>query len=321
MGILYRMQEFFKKTLKYLLRPLVTLSKRLILPGFKGIPAYYVIKFFMRGIRKGSINIMAAAVSFQFILASIPALLFFFSLIPYIPIDGLQENILQTLKGLLPENAYVTISTTIKDIVLNHRTDVLSIGFFTSIFFFSNGVMSLMNAFNQSAHEIETRHSFRKRIVSIILVLLLSVLVILGAGTIIGTTVFFEFLASKEILQNDLSVFLIRAGETLLLLIVIALSFSLIYYLAPARRGSIPFISPGSILGALLSLVALQVFAYLIDNFGTQNKLYGSLGTILVIMLWVNLNTIVVLIGFELNASIFDANRARKELLEEGEGG
>jgi membrane protein len=150
-----------------------------------------------------------------------------------------------------------------------------------------------------------------------LLVLIITVLVIVGSGTLIGTRYFIEFLAGQEIINSWFEVFLIRAGEILLLLIVIMLAYSSIYYLAPAKRGSIPFFSPGSVFGAVLSLIALQLFSYFIDNFGQQNKLYGSLGTVMVILLWTNLNTLVILIGFELNASIYDASKVHGKIMEE----
>jgi membrane protein len=317
MGLLYRIRDFLKKLLRILLYPLVAFSKRLILPGFKGIPLYNVIRFFIRGLRKSSINIRAAAVSFSFILAAIPAVLFFFSLIPYIPIEGIHELIIQSLSSIMPETAFAAIRSTIEDIVLNHRTGLLSFGFLASIYFFSNGIMSLMNAFNQTSHTLETRPALYRRLVSLLLVMILSVLVIVASGTLIGTRVFIDFLAGQEIIHGDFSMFLIRTGEVILLLIVILFAYSSIYYLAPAKRGTIHFFSPGSVIGAVLSLITLQVFSYFIDNFGQQNKLYGSLGTLMVILIWTNLNTLVILIGFELNASIYDARRAQKELLDD----
>jgi membrane protein len=142
----------------------------------------------------------------------------------------------------------------------------------------------------------------------------------LASAILIGTTYFLEFLAGEQILESKLSIFLIQAGRFIILLLVFLIAYSLIYYLAPSKRGSIPFISPGSIFGSLLSLLVLQVFSFFIDNFGQQNKLYGSLGTIMVILLWVNLNTLAILIGFELNASIYDASKQRQNIIDEIEG-
>lgn len=319
MGWYYRIKEFLENLIQIILFPLTALSKRLIIPGFKGIPIYYVITFFIKGLRKSAINIRAAAVSFAFILAAIPAILFFFSLIPYIPIEGIQDLIMETLYRIMPVNAFATIRSTIEDIIRNHRTGLLSFGFLASIYFFSNGIMSLMNAFNQTSHTLETRPVFYRRLVSMLLVLIISILVILGSGTFIGTRYFIEFLAGNELINSGFEVFLIRAGEVLLLLIVIMLAYSSIYYLAPAKRGSIPFFSPGSVFGAVLSLIALQLFSYFIDNFGQQNKLYGSLGTVMVLLLWTNLNTLVILIGFELNASIYDASKVHGRIMEDDE--
>jgi membrane protein len=240
-------------------------------------------------------------------------MLFFFSLIPYIPIEGLQPVILQTLENIMPENAYRILESTIKDIVLNHRGGLLSFGVIASIYFFSNGIMGLMNAFNQTSHTIETRSFLHRRLVSLILVVVLSFLVIISTGTMIATSFVLKYLVINGTLKTGFSIFLVQAGKLLVLLAMLVIAFSITYYLAPAKRGSIPFFSPGAIFGSAFAIIALQVFAFLIDNFGQQNKLYGSLGTVIVIMIWVNLITLIILIGFELNASIYDASKVQSQ--------
>jgi len=310
--VIPRIKEFLGKVVNTLLYPLIILSKKLILPGFKGIPLYDVTVFFLRGLRRGYLTQRARAVSFSFILAALPAMLFFFSLIPYIPIEGLHTMILQTLQDIMPGNAYFILDSTIEDIVLNHRGGLLSFGFIGSIYFFSNGIMGLMNAFNLTSHTLETRTAFYRRLISLILVLVLSILVIASTGTMIATSFIIEYLTDQGILKSGFSIFLVQTGKVILLLGMLILSFSVTYYVAPAKRGSISFLSPGAIFGSFLALIVLQVFAFMIDNFGQQNKLYGSLGTIIVILIWVNLITQIILIGFELNASIYGASKAHQ---------
>jgi membrane protein len=294
--------------------PFVILSKKVVLPGFHGIPLYNVVVFFVRGLQKSSINIRAAAVSFNFVMAGIPALLFFFSLIPYIPIEGLHEMILNGLKSVLPTNAFLAIRSTIEDVILKHRGGLLSFGILASMYFFSNGIMSLMNAFNQSSHTIETRPAFYRRLVSLGLTLVLSIIVIILGGTMLLHDAIIHFLEAREIVTGGWSRFLINIGQGVLVLIMSLFAISVIYYAAPAKRGTFSFFSPGAVFVAFLLMIFAQLFAFITDNFGQQNKLYGSLGTVMVIFIWINLNTLIILIGFELNASIHDAKKFREKM-------
>ncbi len=287
-------------------------SKRIVLPGFRGVPLFDVVNFFYRGLRKSSINTRANSVSFNIILAAIPGFLFLFTLIPYIPIEGLQESIIHQFNEMLPDNAYQTVRETIEDIVVNHQTGLLSIGFFLSLFFFTDSTISIMQAFNQSSHTIETRSWFNKYLISILLVIILSLIVILASSVVIFSSFIIRYLEIEGLIGSDFTFYLIRTGELAILFFMILTGFSVTYYLAPAKMGSFPFFSGGAIFATLLSVISTEVFAYFINNFSQANKLYGSLGTLMIILIFINITAHVLLIGYELNASIYMARKVRK---------
>ncbi|MEA5109844.1 hypothetical protein SDC9_28155 [bioreactor metagenome] len=297
-----------------LVRKSLVLSKRLVLPGFDGIPLYYVAEFFVKGIQKGAITNRAAALSFNFFLAIFPAILFFFSLIPYIPIADFQDSLLDLLEEFIPEQVWATVEDTIFDIVKRPQGGVLSIGFLMAMYFSTNSVTSLMEAFNQTYHSIETRSAMRQRLVAIGLVLLLSVLVVVAIALITVGPLVLNWLTSYNLLTDNLTLYMLSAGKWIVTLALLFFAFSILFYFAPSRKLRFRFISAGSTITTLLFIAASIGFNYYVNNFAKYNTLYGSIGTLIIFMLWIYFNAIIILLGFELNASISVAGKNKKPL-------
>jgi membrane protein len=305
-------ENIIRKAYRIFVLPLILLSRKIVLPGFRGVPLYDVGLFFIRGIRKSSISLRANAITYSFIIAFVPAILFLFTLIPYIPISGLHDNVMESLREILPSAAYLTIFKTIEDIITNQQGGLLSLSFLISIYFASNGIIAIMNAFNQSSHSIETRTNFRKRLVSLILVFILALNIIISAGALAISSYLLYYIEGKGMISDNFTVILLKVGQWITILLTSLIAFSSIFYLAPARRGSFPFFSAGSILAAILSVITFKIFIIFIENFSNVNKFYGSLGTLIVLIMWINLTALMLLIGFELNASIYEAKKNGK---------
>lgn len=283
---------------------IIRISKKIILPGFDRIPLYDVAVFFADGIQKGALTMRAAAMSFSFFIAIFPSIIFFFTLIPYVPIDDFHGELMNLLMQLLPEGAFNTIWSTVEDIISRPRGGLLSVGFVLALYFSTNGVSSMIEAFNQTHHTIETRSWIKQRLISILLVVIISVIVIFAIGLVTVGSVVIDYLVEAGLLKGGLTIFLVQLSKWLAIVGMIYLVISFSYYLAPARESKFRFVSPGSSLATLLSLVTIVGFNFYISNFNRYNALYGSIGTLLVIMLWIYFNAIILLIGFELNASI-----------------
>lgn len=290
-------------------RSFIVFTNRLVLPGFDGLSLYDVSVFFVRGIQRGSITSRASSFSFNFFLAVFPAIIFFFTIIPYIPVAHFQDTLLQLMRDFIPEKAYSAVEGTLFDIVKRPRGGLLSIGFVLAMYFSTNGINSLIESFNQTYHTIETRSPFKQRLVSILLVIILSVLVILSIMLIIVGPIVLEFLASKNILRDNFTLQMIIFGKWIVVVALFFFVFSFLYYLAPAKRRQFRFISAGSTLATGLTIVTSIGFNYYVNNFLQYNTLYGSIGTLMIVMLWIYFNAIIVLVGFELNASIFNAKQ------------
>lgn len=301
--------NFAQRLYKRFVLPVILFSRKISLPGFKGEPVYDVAVFFIRGMQRSSITLRANAISYSFIIAFVPAILFLFTLIPYFPIKGLDENIMQTLKEILPNEAFIFIRSTIQDILTHQQSGLLSFSFLITLYFAGNGVLAIMNAFNQSSHAIEYRSMVQKHLVALLLVFILAINMIISGAALAISSIVLYFIESKGIISNDFTYFLLNTGQWIIILLTSLVAFSSIYYLAPAKKRIFPFFSAGSIIASFLSVISFKVFTIFINNFSNYNKFYGSLGTVIMIIVWINLTALMLLIGFELNASIYMASK------------
>ncbi len=300
-----------------IIRKLIILIKRTSFPGFDKIPIAEVISFFINGLKNGGTATRASAVAYNFFLAFFPALLVMVTLIPYYPIDNLQEVMMSTLQEILPINVFHSIKDTLEDILSTKRTDLLSFGFLAALLFASNGISALIRAFNASYHHVETRKWINQQLIAILLVWIFCLLIATSLTLIIFSGTFIDYMETKEILTNKFVLILLNNGKWVIILFFLFLAISFLYYLAPARRGKFRFISPGATLATIIMVATSLGLSALINNFGQYNKLYGSIGTMIAFMIWLNYNSFVLLIGFELNASIKNAKLQRNEPSEE----
>lgn len=306
------MQEILAKILSW--KPvtfLIRLSKKIIIPGFDGMPLYDVTVFFVKGLSKGYITSRASAISFNFFTAIFPLLIFFFTLIPFIPISNFQQSLLDLIRDFLPDEAYSAVQGTIEDIVTRPHGGLLSLGFILSLYFGTNGINSLMVAFNNTFHTIETRSAIKQRIVSVFLVVIITFLLILSIGMITFGTWLLTIILPAQLTRSPVFFTAILALKWLIILGTVFFAISFIYYSVPAKRRHFRFISAGSSLATFLIIATTLGFNFYVDNFSRYNVLYGSIGTLLIILLWIWLNSLSLLIGFELNASIYNVKKGR----------
>ena len=278
--------------------------KVLRLPGFAGLPTYDVLAFFIKGIQKGSLKTRASSVAFNFLLAVFPAIIFFFTAIAYIPVDGFQDLLLDMISRLMPSEAYLSLKETVEDIIMRQRTGLLSIGFVSALYFSTNGVNSLIDSFNATSHAVETRSPLMQQAVSLALTLVLSGGLVIAIALTLTTQFSLSYLLEKGLLRDGIAVIAIEPVRWFITLGLMFMSISLLYYLGPARRTVWRFFSAGGTLATVLAVVTSLVFSYFVENFNSYNRLYGSIGTLIIIMLWMYYNAMALIIGFELNASI-----------------
>lgn len=284
---------------------MVGILKKITLPGFQKVPLYYVMKYFGRGLRKGALQTRASALAFHFFLAIFPSIIFLFTLIPYIPISNFQDQLLGIVQSVMPHSAFEATRSTILDIVKHQRGGLLSVGFIAALYFSTNGFNSMIEAFNRSYHAVETRSWLRQRLVSLVLTIIVTVLIVAAIALIIVT----EIMLARMSFMGEAVQYLIIAGRFFTIFSLFFCTISFMYYLGPSRKVRWKFVNAGSLFATFGSLFTSYGFAYYVNNFGQYNKLYGSIGTLIVILLWIYLNSYILLLGFELNASIENAKQ------------
>lgn len=287
-------------------------SKHCVLPGFAPLPLYTVAIFFFREIAKDELINKASSLSYNFMLAIFPGIIFLFTLIPFLP-NGFQDQLMDLIELILPKNAYLAFEQTIIEIVKIQNGGLLSLGFVVALVFATNGVHTLMMAFNKSSLIVENRSWLKRRLIATVLtlIIIISLFVCIGAMTIgeIALNVFKDELHINE----SWVYYAIQLTRWTLLAGLYFITISILYRYGPAHSSKKwKLISPGSWLATILAFLTIWGFAYYINNFGSYNKIYGSIGTLVVIMIWLYINSLILLIGFELNASIDLSKRSIK---------
>lgn len=284
---------------------LVEWSKITTLPGFGKLPIYTVASFFFQEITRESILNKASSLAYNFMLAIFPGIIFLFTLIPYIPVDNFQEKLLSFLEIVIPTDAFTAIQTTLEDIIKNQNGGLLSFGFVLATFFATNGMTNLMMAFNKASLTRENRKWIVRRTIALILSFAIVIALTLGIGVFTLIGVFINYL--KESIGYDLSwfwTFLLKISRWSILFLIYFLTVGIVYKYGPSSSKHWKVFSPGALLATILAILTFSGFAFYINNFNAYNKLYGSIGTIIVIMIWMYLNSLIILIGFELNTSL-----------------
>jgi membrane protein len=295
---------------------LIERAEQISLPFFDGIPIYNVALFFWRSIVNGSITTRASAIAFSFFIAFFPAILFLFTLIPYIPIENFQNELFYLIHELLPQSTFSTVEDTVKDIITRPRGGLLSFGFLMALVFATNGLASMMSAFDATIHSIHRRSWISQRLTAILLLIILSVLLTIAITLLAGGQTVINYLRENEILRDNFTVFLLNFGKWVVIIFLFFFAYSFLYYFAPAKKTKWRFISAGGTLSTILSIIALTGFTFYINNFSQYNKLYGSIGTLLIILFLTYIMSLILLIGFELNASIYQARTEKEEVGE-----
>ena len=296
-----------------MLRFFINITKKIKPWGFRGLSIYDVAVFFWKGLMEGAITTRASSLAFNFFLAFFPSIIVFFTLIPYIPIQGLQETLMDLLSVVLPPSTNEITSSTLDDIINNPRGGLLSIGFVLALYFSTNGISSLIEAFNSSYHIKETRPLIQQKLLSLGLTLLLSLMLIIAISSIIFGKLAVSYLTEYKLI-SDYAGKLILYGKWFTMLVMLFFGISILFHLGPSLKSKWKLFTPGSIFATNFIITTSIGFNYYINHFSQYNKVYGSIGTLMIILLWMYFNSIILLTGFELNASISNAKEKKQDL-------
>lgn len=298
-------------------RYFITWLKKVRFKKYESISLYKILKLFFQNLRDDDIMDRANGVAYNFILAIFPAVIFLFTLIPYITpfFPGItHDSILKLVGENMPASMFDVVAPTVVDIVSNQRGGLLSLGFVFSLWLSSNGTMALMRAFNACYRTVERRSELKTRLIATGLTVNLSFVVLLAIVLLVVGQLVLQYLMQFEWLNiSSFDVLLLFSLRFIVIFIVFFIAISTLYYFGPAIHYNWRFFSIGSFIATILTLTVSYGFSFYITNFSTYNKVYGSIGVLIAVMVWIQLVTVVLLIGYEINASIHHA--IRKQVL------
>jgi membrane protein len=289
--------------LKYLVR----FGKSIKLPYSEGLTLYHLSELYITGVVKGDLSYRAGAIAFSFFMSLFPFLLFLLNLIPFIPVQGLREDFLEFVADNVPPNTYDAIAPIITDITGTSYSSLLSTGILLAILLMSNGMNAVLSGFQSSMHITIKRTYFRQYALAIGLSLLFALLLIVTITAILVLEYIIHLLKDNGFLTDD--VYLLELGRYLFLVLMILTGTSILFKFAAKETRNAAFFSYGSVFSTVLFIITSYLFGIYVVRFSKYNELYGSIGTLLVLMLYIWINCFILLLGFELNALIHKLKR------------
>ena len=307
--------EIEDKLLKIpVVKQLVIFGKSIKLPWLKGLSLYDLLELYIIGIVEGAVSYRATAIAFSFFMALFPFALFILNLIPFIPIKGFQDDFMAFVQQSVPPTTFDAISKIINDILHNSHSGLLSTGFFMAIFLMANGVNAILGGFENSHHVTLKRKYFRQYFISLGLSILLSLILIITVAAI----VIFEVLIQETKIQDVLSsrIPLIEMERYVFVVAMILITTSILFKFGTKQENKRSFISIGAVFTTILIVLSSYFFGIWVVRFSKYNQLYGSIGTLLIVMFYIWINSMILLLGFELNATISRLRHKREKEIE-----
>lgn len=284
-----------------ILKNFISFLKAFRIPGYSGFSFYDLLELYLSGIVKGTLSSRAGSIAFSFFMALFPFLLFILNLIAFIPIENFDAVLFNFIELLLPQESQSFFTQIFDDIRLKQRAGLLSSVFLLSIILTANGVSSIFSSFEGSYHVELSRSFFRQYLFSMMVGILLAILLLLGVAALI----FFEIYILnnlEDLIPSEVN--WIRFGQIFFYIILTYISVAILYYFGTIEGKKTHFFSPGALMTCLLILLTTYFFGIYIENFSKYNQLYGSIGALLIFLFYIWLNSSVLLLGFELNATL-----------------
>jgi membrane protein len=293
-----------------ILREVAHFMKGVKLNWLGGLSLYDLLELYIIGIAEGALSNRAGSIAFSFFMALFPFALFILNLIPYIPIEGFQQDFLKFVSEGVPPNTYYAIENIVDDILHNSHSGLLSSGFLLSILLMANGLNAILGGFETSRHVLVKRGFFQQYFVAVGMSLILSLLLILTVAIIVVFEVFIQKFAVHNVLNEQIP--LIILGRYVFLLLMILVTTSILFKFGTKHDKSRSFISIGSVFTTIFTIIISYFFGIWVLRFSQYNQLYGSIGTLLIVMFYIWINCMILLLGFELNLAV---NKLKKKNL------
>jgi membrane protein len=286
-----------------LVKKVIFYLKKFRLPWLNGFTFYDLIQLYVIGLTGGALSNRSRAIAFSFFMSLFPFALFIFNLIPFIPIQGFQADFMQFVSATVPPNTFSAIQDILDDILNHSNSGLLSSGFLLSIFLMSNGVNAIFGGFQNSKLVDVKRTYFKKYFIAIGISLLLSLLLLVTIAAIVIFEVWIQQSMIHRVLSDKIP--LIQMGRFAFVALMILMIVSILLKYGISQRRSRALISIGAVFTTILIVLNSYLFGIWVIHFSKYNELYGSIGTLLIVMFYIWLNCLLLLLGFELDASIY----------------
>lgn len=291
-------------------------AQRVVLPGFEGFDLYRISRFFFSALTEGQMVRRASAISFKVFLAFFPSVIVLLTLIPFIPITDFQQKLLDIFHELLPIEVYRFVENTLHDLVVKKHGTLLSISFVVGVYFASNSIDAILTGFSGSSNLTNWHSPLKRRMLSLGLLFALTILLAIGIPVLTVSSSVIGLLDDQGMFTSRLQVVGLFAAKWGISILMMLCSISLLYNAGDPSTRRFRLFTPGALLALVLVLIVSQALAFVFANITDYNALYGSIGAILAVQLWIYLNMIVLLVGYELNTSIARARRQRTDKLK-----
>ncbi|MBK8612001.1 MAG: YihY/virulence factor BrkB family protein [Flavobacteriales bacterium] len=296
-------------------RRVIRWSQRIVLPGFEGFSLYHISRFFFMALQQGQLVTRASAIAFKLFLAFFPAIIMLLTLIPFIPIADFQLKLMENFQAMMPREVYAFIEGLLHDLLVKKHSTLLSVSTITGIYFASNSMDAILDGFSSSYHMTRWHSAFKQRLLSLGLLVALTIMMVTAMALLSLSNWAISLINDSGYVLSQLEHYGLLAAKWGITLLMMLTSISMLYNAGDPTARRFKFFTPGAILAVLLTMLVSQALVFFFERITDYNALYGSIGAIIAVQLWLYFNMIVLLIGFELNSSITKARLDRSESL------
>ena len=295
------------------LRFVISLSHKIVLPGLHGLSLHTFIKTYFKGMGQGAFSARAGSIAFSFFMAIFPALLFLLNLIPYVPIEGFDDKFLGFIYELMPTQSEGFFKPIINDIFLNQRAGLLSFTGVLALILMANGVNAIFSGFEKSFHQEINRGFVKKYLVALGVSIILALILVTTTVVIIYFEYLLNTLRENNLVGNRADIVLLGIESLLFFIVMIYAVIATLYFFGTKSIKKTKFFSAGALMTTVLIMLTTYAFGIYIDNFSTYNELYGSIGALLIMMLYIWLNSNLLLLGSELNTLLNKLRQSKRD--------
>ena len=274
------------------------------MPGFKLIPIAIIFKFVWKEILRDDIITRSNSMAFSFFLSIFPSMLVVLTLIPYLPVDNLLLALEHSYVDLLPAKMAAYIDNIINEVASTSQRGLLSLSLLLAIYFASSGVGTMLKGFHKSYEMTYKKTNLLERQWKALKLTLILGLLLMGSvlAIIVGKPLLIKILNTLHL--SKVIVGFYNYIRWIGVFILYYACIAIIYRVGPAFKNKLRWFTPGATLATILSVISSIGFAVYVDNFERYNQIYGSIGALILILVWLQINSFIILIGYELNASI-----------------